>query len=73
MDNTIYIDAENLQMRNFLKTNSILIVAIYEKELPLKATLVYEGTNYSIKQHTTQEEKRTRSPLHIYVCEAVHG
>ena len=72
-DNTIYIDAEQLMMRNFLRTNSILIVAIYDYELPLKAILQYEGSDYEIKQHTTQYETRTRSTLHIYVCENVHG
>ena len=72
-DNSIYIDAEQLQMRNFLRTNSILIVAVYDKELPLRAILQYAGSDYAIKQHTTQYENRTRSTLNVYVCENVHG
>jgi len=72
-DNTIYIDVEKLPTKNTLKTNSILILAVYNKELPLQAKLVYFGHTYEIKQHTMQVERKTLDKVYIYICEETNG
>ena len=68
-DNTIYIDVDKIPMKNTSITNTMLILAIYNKELPLTAKLNYIGRTYVIKQHTTQVEKKTLDNVYIYICE----
>ena len=72
-DHTVYIDCANLDLRNIIRTNSILIVAVYKNELPLNATLVYAGRNYNIKEHTKVIEKQTNYPLYVYIAEDRFG